>query len=176
MKNKYLNFFTALLLVGLFAFSVIGCSEEEEFTDAIAYYQNEESGIGKITLAFYDDNTFELHKKFEHSKKTNDKTITEDYSIATGTYTGNVASDSTITCTYKKSTSDSIAKLNNARLFGFFEKTETYGNDKFPLNTLSEPITQTYTISNGVITYEPINGIPLNNMNVKNWKLELKRK
>ncbi len=175
MKKKYFDFLIALLFAGLLAFSFTSCSEEDDFADAVAYYQNEESGLGKITLAFYDDGTFELHKKFAREEKTNGKKITEDYSIATGTYTGTVTADGAVTCTYKKAVAENFSKLN-ARFLGLFEKSETYGNDNFPLNTLSIPVTQTYTISNGVITYEPINGIPLNNLNVKNWKLELTKK
>lgn len=174
MKNKYLNFFTALLLAGLFAFSVTGCSEEEEedFATAIATYQVEDSTLGTITLAFYDDSTFKLHRHFEPEDKKSNKKIIEDYSIATGTYTGTATTDGTIKCTYKEAVADS-SSISERSIFG--EKKEVHGNKQYPLEKLQTEKSETYTISNGVITYKQIDGIPLNNI-TGNLELALKRK
>ncbi len=175
MIKKYFSLFIFLLVTGFFTFTFSGCSDDEDFADAVAYYQNDDSGLGKITLAFYDDSTFELHKKYERPQKTDGKTIIEDYSIATGTYSGSVTTDGTVTCTYNKAVAETLtlSPNNNSRFLGLFEDEETYGNDKFPLQTFDEPISKSYTISSGKITYEPIDGIPLNNLNISGWKLDL---
>ena len=158
------------------ALALAACSDDDDFADAVAYFQNEESGIGLITLAFYDDDSFVLHKKFERPEKTNGKTVVEDYDIATGTWSGTVKSDGDVTCVFKKAVSNGFVPMNSARgLFGGDDE-EKLGNDDYPLSELSSPVTQTYAISDGKITYEPIDGIELDNKRVDGWQLVLTRK
>ncbi len=170
--------FLLMLMSSLSAFLLSGCSDDEDFADALAWYRNDESGaLGQITLAFYDDNTFVLHQKQELSQKSSDgKKIVNNYDIATGTYSGNPTSAGTVTVTYKKvaeSDSMELGQSKNARFLGFGDKTETYGNDKFPLGALPEVIEKSYTItSENKISYEEIEGIPLK-LPIGMTKLEL---
>ena len=179
-KNRFLHgrgislLFLPLLVIA-FSVTLLSCSDDDDFADAIAYFQNEESGIGLITLAFYDDSSFVLHKKFTRPEKTNGKTVVEDYDIATGTWSGTVKTDGNVTCVFKKAVSNGLVPMNNARwLFGGNDE-EKLGNDDYPLTVLSEPITKSYAISDGKITYEPIDGIELDNKSVSGWQLVLTR-
>mgnify|MGYP006916025309 CR=1 FL=1 len=155
----------AFVFVAAFlTFSFFACSDDDDFEDAIAWYRNDDSGIGAITLAFYDDNTFRLHQKQELTEKNSKgNKVVNDYDIATGTYTGDPTKDGEITVTYKKAADiNDLGSLSNTRFLGFGEKEDVVGNEKYPLKDIDE-VQEKYTISNGKITYKNLskNGIPL---------------
>ena len=136
------------------ALSFAACKDDaDDFSNSLAWYRNDSSGIGSITLAFYDDGSFVLHKYQKSDEKTGDgKKIVNDYDIAKGSYTGDPTQDGSVTVTYSQCADMTGGGGIGARwLFG--EKEETYGNDKYPLIAIrdadgtAKPISVTYTIA-----------------------------
>lgn len=160
-------FFVAAAVAAAISFAA--CSADD-FSDALAWYRDDDSGLGSITLAFYEDGSFVLHKYQKSEEKTGDgKVIYNDYDVAAGTYTGTPTEDGSVTVTYSRYADMTGGGGIGARwLFG--EKKVTYGNDRYPLIEIKDadgnasPVTVTYSISSGKIDWTksgPTSVIPL---------------
>ncbi len=157
--KKFLKFFIAFFTATALIFTATSCNSDSDSNDddSIVFKASEDGVYG--TYKFYADKTFVCHAKY--SDVASGITFNLDLDFISGTYTGDPATDGTVTLTATKEADlDSLEDTTSILSVAALLKGETnisITNKELPLRDIT-PKTKIIVISGGKFTAESDDG------------------